>query len=845
MWLLIMSIFGLICVFVFSFIYLYRKQAKYNDSVSVQQKISFVRKIAPASHAKGWNLLTVDNGLRVWKKEINSNDSWYSGLVYGCSALVSASLQEILTSIKDLRCITEWDPCVKQVSQVTVSINHDVVSVLPATSAGLVEKSTRKLMDLFGIDTNAICSRHWNANEGWVFTSSMQQTIPSSGLLWCGVIILPVAQDKSEVSQCLVSMVTAPSFPGISTSQIKMLTSARVAGLKDFFVKASVPNDRVVPNGDVLVESSAEKPLEANNTKCSETTDPVSKPIREYKMQEVGEFTHVSMSDTDKKISNDVRVKEILEISMKAYNGKTGADGWSLIGNIKDVEITKRIAQPGEKPFDTLKGVGLVNVPIHYVLAYAFNLEYRGQWDDMFLKGEVVKQLDGLTRIVWMEYKAVWPTTGRDFVNLVALREVNEGLYVVAAAGCDDSNCGPKKGLVRGEILCGGFFVREVSSDPPCCQVTYISRVDLKGNLPPRLVNRVTQSQPQAIAVLREKLETLYNNEKKQATDKEEMSVLQKQGVDLWVELMKMREMKENGQLGSQRQNSNKSPRLYNKILESMESLESRRTADEKSLTDVSIENDQAEERSVEVSGAQINEENMNLPFVDRHQIDYKTLGNQIAATLIGEVLLASKAEISMSEDPGQQSSKEGEWSYQSIERDVVILRKINPGEKIHSFLGKGMIKTSPTNVWNAVKNHMTRHVYDKTLKKTKILKQIDESSKLLYLHHETAQCFVKQARDFVLLAVDRVEPESYVVAGVSVDAPESPPVKDLIRGKVYASGWVIEPVLQDGQLYSMVSYLSQVDFGGVVPVRLINYIARRQPLCISYLREYLEKFKE
>lgn len=34
-----------------------------------------------------------------------------------------------------------------------------------------------------------------------------------------------------------------------------------------------------------------------------------------------------------------------------------------------------------------------------------------------------------------MEYKAVWPTSGRDFVNLVALREVQEGLYVVAAAG--------------------------------------------------------------------------------------------------------------------------------------------------------------------------------------------------------------------------------------------------------------------------------------------------------------------------------------------------------------------------------------------------------------------------
>ena len=34
----------------------------------------------------------------------------------------------------------------------------------------------------------------------------------------------------------------------------------------------------------------------------------------------------------------------------------------------------------------------------------------------------------------------------------------------------------------RGEIIIGGFVVKELSSDPPSCLVTYITRVDLKGN---------------------------------------------------------------------------------------------------------------------------------------------------------------------------------------------------------------------------------------------------------------------------------------------------------------------------------------------------------------------------
>lgn len=86
--------------------------------------------------------------------------------------------------------------------------------------------------------------------------------------------------------------------------------------------------------------------------------------------------------------------------------------------------------------------------------------------------------------------------------------------------------------------------------------------------------------------------------------------------------------------------------------------------------------------------------------------------------------------------------------------------------------------------------------------------------------------------------------PERYVLAALSVDIPELPPTKDITRGKIFSSGWIIEPVLQNGQLYSMVSYLSQVDFGGALPVRLVNLIARRQPLCIAYLRTYLEKLE-
>ena len=54
-------------------------------------------------------------------------------------------------------------------------------------------------------------------------------------------------------------------------------------------------------------------------------------------------------------------------------------------------------------------------------------------------------------------------------------------------------------------------------------------------------MNRVTASQPQAVAVLRDKLEALYQADVKSSSE-DEMSQLQKEGADLWVELMKAKE---------------------------------------------------------------------------------------------------------------------------------------------------------------------------------------------------------------------------------------------------------------------------------------------------------------
>ena len=47
----------------------------------------------------------------------------------------------------------------------------------------------------------------------------------------------------------------------------------------------------------------------------------------------------------------------------------------------------KRPPTAGERPWDCLKGTSVICAPIHYILAYVESLDYRGEWDDMFVKG--------------------------------------------------------------------------------------------------------------------------------------------------------------------------------------------------------------------------------------------------------------------------------------------------------------------------------------------------------------------------------------------------------------------------------------------------------------------------
>lgn len=113
--------------------------------------------------------------------------------------------------------------------------------------------------------------------------------------------------------------------------------------------------------------------------------------------------------------------------------------------------------------------------------------------------------VDDRTVIRRLAYKAVWPTSARDFVVCTTWRELEDGSLIIATKFGDDSLAASPKGFVRGKILAGGYWIQPAPANgsaafdgilKDCCRVTLVAHTDLGGSIPVSLVNAVATTAP-------------------------------------------------------------------------------------------------------------------------------------------------------------------------------------------------------------------------------------------------------------------------------------------------------------------------------------------------------------
>ncbi|XP_025889243.1 stAR-related lipid transfer protein 9 [Nothoprocta perdicaria] len=181
-------------------------------------------------------------------------------------------------------------------------------------------------------------------------------------------------------------------------------------------------------------------------------------------------------------------------------------------------------------------------------------------------------------------------------------------------------------------------------------------------------------------------------------------------------------------------------------------------------------------------------------------------------------------------------------WKYQCTEKEVLIYYKAFPSATTHGFLGAGVIERDLPSVWGLVRDPGKRQLYDRTISTARLHKKITSHIQLVYLVTDTSLCSLKQPRDFCCITVEAKEENLFVLAIQSVyDASMPQPCKEVVRGEVLPSAWILEPDVVNGKEVTRVIYMTQVDLGApAIPARLLSALARRQPLVVAGLAHCL-----
>ncbi|XP_044087514.1 stAR-related lipid transfer protein 9 isoform X1 [Neovison vison] len=186
-------------------------------------------------------------------------------------------------------------------------------------------------------------------------------------------------------------------------------------------------------------------------------------------------------------------------------------------------------------------------------------------------------------------------------------------------------------------------------------------------------------------------------------------------------------------------------------------------------------------------------------------------------------------------------------WNYQGEEQEVQLYYKMFSSTR-HGFLGASVVSQPLSHVWAAVSDPTLWPLYHKPIQTARLHQRVTNSINLVYLVCNTTLCGLKQPRDFCCVCVEAKEVPVLLMGHLSVMAAQSVydtsmprPRREMVRGEILPSAWVLQPVTVEGKEITRVIYLAQVELGAPgFPHQLLSSFIKQQPLVIARLASFL-----
>ncbi|XP_073466473.1 stAR-related lipid transfer protein 9 isoform X2 [Aquarana catesbeiana] len=223
-----------------------------------------------------------------------------------------------------------------------------------------------------------------------------------------------------------------------------------------------------------------------------------------------------------------------------------------------------------------------------------------------------------------------------------------------------------------------------------------------------------------------------------------------------------------------------------------------------------------------------------------RTPVLYQDLATQVQASAMAEVMAACSYDIKNLFN-GQAAAG---WIYQVTEKNVLVYYKAFSSPTKHGFIGAGVIKRPLYNVWDMVKDVHARRLYDKSILSSCVHQRVSSTVQLVHVVMDMSLCYLKQPRDFCCITVESKEEKCYSLCFQSVHNESMPrPTKDVVRGEILPSAWILQPDNSNGETVTRVIYMVQADFGApAIPSRLLGVVSKRQALVLSSLANFFSR---
>lgn len=455
------------------------------------------------------------------------------------------------------------------------------------------------------------------------------------------------------------------------------------------------------------------------------------------------------------------------------------APGWKLTTEKLDVKAYVRAASK----LGSFKGVGVIQQHPYVVLKLILEISRRHLFDPQLLAKQRLELYDQHTFIDHLVYKAVFPASPRDFVNITHWRVLRDGSILVIAASVERDDLCPKKEpkIVRAEAIMAGFLLIP-SADYTSVTAKYITKADIKSGIPQAMQTKLFIKQAFLIDGIRKALE-----------DDEQLETY---------------------------------PRVTNSTYFALSVTESERDNEDGYDDDVS---EDAGEQDADQQQATDNQDDSSRGSSEEYgrptvPAEYKDLLEKAIARMDAEI------------------DDESAWVFHSEKQGVKAYTKVDGS--LTSCKGVGHLAFHPRAILELATNASERTTVDPQLAFGGSLKRFDAQTVIDYFEYKSP-VFVVAGRDFCNLVHWRVLPNgTIVVAGQSVEDYALCPLKEpkVVRGEIHLACWKIVP--NATYTGADVTFMAKSDLKGSIPARVAGKAAAEQPFVILRMAEALKKKK-